>query len=741
MAVEPVDVSSRDFFSHFKTTDDHALFVGAPLRDPASGKWTATMARRIDDAHGRFAGVIAGELSLTALQAFYHVAMPARRSVYVVRRDGVVLVRYPPHDDEIGRTIPKQSPWYAIVAQNGGIYHAPSYFDPAPVIASVHPLRNLPFVVEASVTEADTLSEWYQQRLWVVLGAVCSVICVIALLRLFGGQYRRLELSERSLVTKNTELDAAREQLDATLANLSQGVCLYSDDGNVILCNRRYCELYDLPDWAIQPGMSLRQIAELRVAAGSFSRQTIAEFLEAMCAVAAEGLPHDSIIELTNGRIIAGHLQPLAGRGWVVTHEDISDRRAAEAKIAFLARHDVLTGLPNRALFQERLDQALAMAERGKGFALLCLDLDGFKAVNDTHGHPVGDSLLRAVSGRLLAAMRESDTVARLGGDEFAILQLGVSEAMETTVVARRIVQSINEPFDLDGRLVSVGTSIGIALAPGDSSNPVQLMKDADLALYRAKGEGRRTWQFFEPAMDADARKRRALEADLRTALPLDQLELHYQPLVCSRQRTLSGFEALLRWRHPTRGLVPPGEFISVAEEVGLINDIGAWVLRQACMQAATWPEHLRSRRQPLDPAVPRPHPGQHRYRRDADRRSHRRATRTRNHRVCALATGQGDPRGTPRFTHTGRPHRVGRLRHRLLVAVLSAQFPVRHDQGRPLVRRRPANQRRKHRDRPRDHQSCHKPAHERHRGRCRNRGSVRLSHRGGMHRDPGLLD
>jgi diguanylate cyclase (GGDEF)-like protein len=590
----PVDMSGQDVFAHFLIENDHGAFVGAPVEDEVSGKWTAYLARRVESGHGRFAGLVVAEVSLSGLQAFYQLAMPGRRSVYLTRRDGLVLVRYPPRHAEIGQKIPLSSPWYGIVAKNGGSYHAAGYFDGTSVIAAVHPLANLPFVVEAAVTEADALSEWYQQRIWVIMGSIAAAVGVILLLRLFGSQYRRVELSELSLARKNVELDTAHRQLDATLANLSQGVCFYNDNKKLIVFNRRYCELYDLSPDTVHAGLSLREISELRIAAGSFTSQTIEEYLYVVEMILHDVEPHDSIHELTNGRVVSVYLQPLPGSGWVATHEDITERREAEAKIAFLARHDVLTGLANRALFQERLEHAAALTARGIGFAVLCLDLDRFKAVNDTYGHPVGDALLRSVADRLRAAVRDGDTVARLGGDEFAILQLGVSDVAEVTVVARRIVQSLCEIFDLDGRQVSVGTSVGIAMAPGDSTNSVQLMKHADLALYRAKQEGRGTWRFFESTMDSVAAARRALEADLKIALPLGQLQLHYQPLLNARERSVSAFEALLRWNHPTRGMVAPGEFISVAEEVGLIEEIGAWVLQQACAEAANWPVHIR---------------------------------------------------------------------------------------------------------------------------------------------------
>jgi diguanylate cyclase (GGDEF)-like protein len=526
----PVDISGRDDFRHFRTGDEHATFAGIPVKNLASGKWSAPMARRVDDAQGRFAGLVVADISLTGLQEFYQLAMPPRRSVYLLRRDGVILARYPPRDAEIGEKIPDQSAWYNVVAQGGGAYYAPGYFGGAPIVASVRPLRDLPFVVETSVAETDVLVEWYHQLVWVIGAGIASVIGVIILLLVFARHYRRLELSELSLAMKNSELDTLHEQLDATLANLSQGVCFFANDMKINFCNRRFCEIYDLPEQAIRPGMLLAEIAVLRISAGSFNDRTVEQYVAVLDEIICNGKPQDRVSELRNGRTMSYHFQPIAGRGWVTTIEDITERRQSEKQIEFLARHDILTGLANRALLRERLDQALVMAGRGKGFALLCLDLDRFKAVNDTFGHPMGDSLLRAVADRLRDAVRESDTVARLGGDEFAILQVGVSGPMDCTMLALRIVKAIDTPFELEGRQVSVGTSIGITMAPGDSDDHAQLMKNADLALYRSKQGGRGTWRFFEPAMDAIALERLAPEDDLRCASASEPSVLHYSP-------------------------------------------------------------------------------------------------------------------------------------------------------------------------------------------------------------------
>ncbi|CAN5307890.1 EAL domain-containing protein [soil metagenome] len=274
---------------------------------------------------------------------------------------------------------------------------------------------------------------------------------------------------------------------------------------------------------------------------------------------------------------------------------DITERKRAEARITFMAHHDALTALPNRLMLRQRMDEMLSRARRnGMGLAVICIDIDNFKTVNDTLGHPVGDLLLQGVAERLHRLVRQEDLVARLGGDEFAVLQADISQGAEAGSLARRLLEAIGEPFDLDGHLVTAGASIGIAMAPVDGDDSNQLLKNADMALYRAKGDGKGTFRFFEREMDARARAYRRLETDLRAALKAGDLQVHYQPLVSLTTDAVTGYEALVRWRHPERGMVPPAEFVAVAEETGLIGALGSFVLRRACADAAAWPEPLK---------------------------------------------------------------------------------------------------------------------------------------------------
>ena len=296
------------------------------------------------------------------------------------------------------------------------------------------------------------------------------------------------------------------------------------------------------------------------------------------------------LMVLSLGLLMARHMRNQR----ILSEEHAGRLRAeADAQLGYMAQHDALTGLPNRLLFQSRLQEELARSRRGASFALLCLDLDAFKDVNDSFGHPVGDMLLQAVTVRLREETRETDTVARLGGDEFAIIQTGAEQPAAAIALAERLVARLAEPFDLDIHEAAIGVSIGIAMLPGDGEDADTALKNADLALYRAKGDGRGTFRLFEPAMDSAMQRRSALVRDLRHGLEIGQFELFYQPIMDKHAARIQSFEALIRWRHPQRGLVLPAEFIPVTEEIGLIKPLGAWVLTKACADAMQWPERI----------------------------------------------------------------------------------------------------------------------------------------------------
>jgi diguanylate cyclase (GGDEF)-like protein/PAS domain S-box-containing protein len=376
--------------------------------------------------------------------------------------------------------------------------------------------------------------------------------------------------------------------LDAALANMSQGLCMFEPDGRIILFNERYEQLTGLSAASLH-GHSLLDVIKSRVLPGS-PEEFVAQVVTAM----REGKINTRIIDTTDGRTLRVIEQPRQEGGWVSTLEDITEWQKAQAKISHMARHDALTNLPNRRLFRERLEDALRRVARDEKVAVFCLDLDRFKEVNDTLGHPVGDELLKQVARRLSECVREGDTVARLGGDEFAVVQVGGDlRVAETSALANRLIEVISSPYTVHDHQSVIGATVGISVAPDDGDGPDQLLKNADMALYRAKGDGRGSYRFFEAGMDARAQARRLLELDLRTAMSTGEFEVHYQPLLDIKTNNIICFEALLRWNHPQRGLVLPLEFISLAEETGLIVPIGDWVLRTACIDAARWPDDI----------------------------------------------------------------------------------------------------------------------------------------------------
>jgi len=391
-------------------------------------------------------------------------------------------------------------------------------------------------------------------------------------------------------------LDETRTR-EAFIESLSEGFLLYDADDRLILKNNHFLDLFPALANVAVPGATYEAIvrAEFASILGLPPEQ-----VDAAPAyhhrIEQHGQAHSvSEHRLKDDRWILVNEHRTSDGGAVVHYTDITELKRREQQIQHLAFHDALTGLPNRLLFHTRIEESLADAQaKGAAIAVMCLDLDHFKNVNDSLGHAAGDALLRIVGDRLLECVREGDTVARLGGDEFGIVLANLNDAEFATTLAWRIISALHQSVDLSGHQAVIGTSIGIAISPTDGTDGDELLKNADLALYRAKADGRGTFRFFEAEMDARAQARRSLEIDLRQATAKGELELHYQPQVHLETNAVTGFEALVRWRHPQRGLVPPEEFIPLAEETGIITEIGEWVLRQACTDAMKWPDSTK---------------------------------------------------------------------------------------------------------------------------------------------------
>ncbi|MGH7155101.1 MAG: putative bifunctional diguanylate cyclase/phosphodiesterase [Acetobacteraceae bacterium] len=395
------------------------------------------------------------------------------------------------------------------------------------------------------------------------------------------------------LKQREEELGIQNMRFETALANMSQGLVMFDRDSELIVCNPRYGEIYQLPPELTRPGTPLSAILHYRTTNTTYALPDADSHIANRLAIVAARRPSDSVLELADGRSIAVAHRPMPDGGFVATFEDVTERIRADRQIAHIARHDPLTDLPNRLMFREQIEAILTRGRDTLRMAVLCLDLDRFKAVNDTLGHPLGDALLREVAERLRDNVREEDCVARFGGDEFALLHAVTGNVELSARLARRVIDAVSRPYEIDGHRIVIGASIGIALYPDHGREPDQLLKNADLALYAAKADGRNTFRFFEREMDRQAQARRALELDLRAALALGQMELHFQPIVSLATCEIASCEALIRWHHPTRGLVPPMEFIPLAEEIGLIVQLGEWVLHRACAVAAAWPDGI----------------------------------------------------------------------------------------------------------------------------------------------------
>src|SRR6516165_4627279 len=417
---------------------------------------------------------------------------------------------------------------------------------------------------------------------------------VIALINqpLAGGGWVCTHQDVTELKRREHELNVQNMRFVAALENMSHGLAMFDRERRLVICNERFVAIYGLPPELSWPGTTLEQILQHRLTSGSHVGSG-EEFVQSRLAMVARGEPCDSVLRLRDDRfIIVGH-RPMPDGGWVSTHEDVTDRRRSEERIAYLARHDTLTGLANRMLFRESMEGALARVMQGEMLALHCIDLDQFKSINDVLGHAVGDALLKEVAARIRRCVKDTDLVARFGGDEFAVVQVSLHSAKEAASLATRIVRELSRPYDCDGHRSPISASIGVAIAPSDGGDTDTLLRKADIAMYRAKADGRRTFCLFMPEMDAELQARRLLTLDLDQALKRHEFALFYQPMVDVQSGQVTGFEALLRWHHSERGLILPSDFIPLAEESGLIVELGEWILRRACSDAASWPEEL----------------------------------------------------------------------------------------------------------------------------------------------------
>jgi diguanylate cyclase (GGDEF)-like protein len=586
------DLSDREHFKIHVNSAADELFVSKPVVGRVSGKPSVQLSRRFSNGDGTFAGVVVASLNPEHLTKFYdRIDFGSSASISLIGVDGVVRSSGGSASGfALGQNLGDTKLFSQIQAGNNSTFEDADPANGGVRLVTVRKVRGHPLWVSVSTNENEIhRASWATLQTNAAAGAALTLILLAALERLL-----------------RTEAGAKQkaEQLQSTLENMSQGIMLVTKDLQIPIINGRCGELLDLPAEFVKHPPSYDQLVEYQTQNGNMGNAATAngqQLLAHQVGPAAAGQLTVSECAMRNGTVLEVRSGHLSDGGFVQTFTDITKRWEAEARVARLASEDPLTNLPNRRVFRSALDRMNQERDHRPGddrhspqFAILFLDLDRFKVINDTLGHRVGDLLLRDVAKRLRSSLRPTDELARLGGDEFAIMTPSVESRAELDVLASRLVEAVVQPFEIDGYQIRTSISIGIALGPDDGQTADDLLIAADLALYAVKAGGRGTHKFYDRSMSKEFNDRRQIEMDLREAIERNELELHYQPIINLRRKVITGFEALARWRHPARGVVPPATFIPLAEDSGLILPLGDWVLAEACRRAAQWPNDLK---------------------------------------------------------------------------------------------------------------------------------------------------
>jgi diguanylate cyclase (GGDEF)-like protein len=586
-SIPAINIADRAYFNILKSGSAQTPPQIELIRSRFSGNAATVLARRVSGPNGEFLGIVTRVFALARFEEFFSsVALGKGAAISMHHRDGTLLARYPHAEAMVGKNF-KTGPALqaALLSLDQGNARLISPVDGQERLVSVRALSHFPLSVVATTTVASALADWREQTRFLIIAAALSALVIAFILSLIVRQLSRQHRSSQR------RLALEKQRLDTAVDNMTQGLTLFDASRRLVVCNQRYIDMYGLSRDVVKRGCSLRDLIAHRKQMGSLQGDIDEHCSRILNHVL---LNEDGVIHAPDGRAVQITHRLVADGGWVATHEDITERRRSDERIAYLAHYDALTSLANRVLFREQLEQQLDRIQGGEELAVLYIDIDEFKGINDSLGHSVGDELLKAVAARLRSCVRDNDLIARLGGDEFAIVQTGVKHPTDVTDLVARIYKAMRQPCECLGHQLTTDASIGVAMAPGDGADLDQLLKNADLAMYSAKADGRRTHRFFKSGMDARIKARRTLETDLRQAIVDGGFEIHYQPVVNLQSDEVTGCEALLRWRHPARGMISPAEFIPVAEETGLINQLGEWVLTTACAEAVTWPDHVR---------------------------------------------------------------------------------------------------------------------------------------------------
>ncbi len=591
----PMNSSGGVHFEHVRQHPGPKLHISTTLFSKVSGTGIVYFSRRIDSPSGEFLGyVTTGMAPGFAAKFNTSFAQIPGSFVRLIRNDGYVIAGNADSNESIiDKRIPPGNEWHKLVQTGGGTTRVIGTKSNIARYVAVQPLADYQISISVAVQEARVLDLWWSQEVPRSIGRLVVAVILSGLIIFLYVLYTRTKDAKLELSRRTDELETSYKRLNLLLSNMTHGVTMFDENQKLLVISKRCFELYGLDHKDLKPGMPWEQVREITVGSGAVFGDKSDELL-GLGAPAEQVGTQRFVIQSTNSKrhIAVTRALTITG-GWISVHEDVTERENAARKIERLARYDTLTGLANRALFIEQMTALFSQGDRHPPFVLMLLDLDEFKAVNDSFGHPTGDQLLLLFAERLRAAAPH-DLIARVGGDEFVILRV-LQEGEENAIPCfiEALLAATRRSYVIEGREIKAGLSIGAALATQEVQTTEEILRQADFALYKAKQDGRNGYRIFNSEMESEIQSRRELARDLDAALVAGEIMVYFQPIVDAKTLDVRAMEALCRWRHPTRGFVPPNLFIPIAEEAGLIGTLGQYVMANACSIAATWPENV----------------------------------------------------------------------------------------------------------------------------------------------------